>query len=142
MILYGAVYFLFLSKKNSPYQAPATETSQDETTAENSITVSVGAQNDSGESGTATFTEENGKTKVAVQITGAPTDVPQPAHIHSGSCLTLGDIVYPLTNVVDGASETVLDVDLATLKSGLPLAVNVHKSEAEVSVYVACGDLN
>jgi hypothetical protein len=29
----------------------------------------------------------------------ATTDTPHPAHIHSGSCAQLGDVVYPLTDV-------------------------------------------
>ena len=141
-VIYAAVYFLFLSNKGSaPYQAPATQEVQEEITAENSITVAVGEENKSGESGTAVLVEEDGKTKVTVNLTGSPSGVPQPAHIHSGACPTPGAIAYPLTDVVDGVSETVLDVDLATLKAGLPLALNVHKSNEEIKTYVACGDL-
>ena len=74
-------------------------------------------------------------------LTGAATSTPQPAHIHIGSCPTPGAVKYPLINVVNGMSDTLLDVSLAQLKSELPLAVNVHKSAAEASVYVACGNI-
>ncbi|HET9661066.1 MAG TPA: hypothetical protein VFP05_12100 [Thermomicrobiales bacterium] len=33
------------------------------------------------------------------------TTAPHPAHIHSGSCTELGDVVYPLTDVSPGAAE-------------------------------------
>lgn len=112
-----------------------------EQVGDNTMTVSLAAQNDSGETGTATLTEKDGKVSVTVNVANAPEGVPQPAHIHSGACPTPGPVVYPLTNVVNGMSETVLDVDMATLRQGLPLAVNVHKSAAEVQVYVSCGDL-
>lgn len=105
------------------------------------MTVPLAAQNDSDESGTATLTEIDGKTTVSINLTGVIDDTPQPAHIHTGACPTPGDVAYPLTDLVAGVSETVLDVPLATLKSSLPLAINVHKSADEASVYVSCGDL-
>lgn len=144
VIVYTAIYFLFLSNKGSaPYQAPTTttETSQEETTAANSITVAVGEENDSGESGPADLVEEDGETTVSISLDGAPAGVSQPAHIHSGACPTPGEVIYPLNNVVDGISETVLDVNIEKLKSELPLAINVHKSSQEASVYVSCGNL-
>lgn len=138
-LIYAAIYFLVLKKDNNSYMAPAEQTSQEQ--SENSMTITLGAQNDSGESGTATLSETDGKTKVVVDVGNAPSGVPQPAHIHTGACPTPGGIVYPLTNLIDGTSETVLDVDLATLKSQLPLALNVHKSAEESNAYVSCGDL-
>lgn len=140
-VLYGAVYFLFLSKKGgSPYQMPAaTETSQ-EGNDQKVMNVVLSEQNSSGQPGTVTLTEVDGKTLVSIKL-DTPSGVPQPAHIHAGACPTPGTVIYPLTNVVDGLSETVLEVDLATIRSEFPLAVNVHKSETEASVYVSCGDL-
>jgi hypothetical protein len=44
----------------------------------------------------------------------ATTDTPHPAHIHSGSCAQLGDVVYPLTDV--GAEMAAMDM------SGTPMS--------------------
>ena len=143
-LVYGAIYYFYLNRNNTA----ETVTTEEEVTEEvveqpneNTMTVTLAAQNDSGETGTAILTETDGKTTVTVNVANAPEGVPQPAHIHSGACPTPGEVVYPLTNVVNGMSETVLDVDLATLRQGLPLAINVHKSASEVQVYVSCGDL-
>ena len=105
-------------------------------------TVRLDEQNDSGESGTAVLTEKDGKVTVSLNVTGGAPGVAQPAHIHVGSCPEVGAVAYPLTNVVGGKSETVLDVTLAQLAGEQPLGINVHKSAAEAKVYVACGDLN
>jgi hypothetical protein len=146
-LLYGAVYFLFLNKSTSPAATltPAATTptaaAAPTTAAMEPMSVTLNAQNTSGESGTAILTEENEKTRVVLSMSGAPKGTPQPAHIHSGACPKPGDVVYPLTNVVNGASETVLDVDMEALMQQMPLAVNVHKSASQAAVYVACGDL-
>ncbi len=103
--------------------------------------ISLAPQNGSKEDGTAVLSDENGKTKVVVTVSNEPTGTPQPAHIHVGACPTPGAVKYPLTNVVNGTSQTVLDVKLDDLKTMLPLAVNVHKSAEEVKVYTACGNL-
>ncbi len=105
------------------------------------VTVKLSAQNNSGISGTATLTEVDGKAQVKLALTGGLATLAEPAHIHLGSCAALGDVKYPLSNVLTGKSTTVLNVSLAQLKAGLPLAINVHKSVAEAGVYVACGDI-
>lgn len=106
-----------------------------------SIVVALSAQNDSGMNGTATLTDMDGSTVVKLDLTGAPAGVEQPAHIHTGSCANIGGVVYPLTSPLNGVSETTLGVSLEEILAGLPLALNVHKSNAESGVYVACGDL-
>lgn len=78
---------------------------------------------------------------VEIGVSGYPKDISQPAHIHFGSCKNLGPIKYPLTSVVNGQSETVLGGTLAQLRAELPLAINIHKSEAKPGVYVSCGDI-
>lgn len=142
LVVYGAIYLLFL-KKNSATPTPTDNVTSEQTTAKDAMTMTVQleAQNDFGESGTATLTEADGKTTVSINLTGVVDDTPQPAHIHNGACPTPGDVLYPLTDLVAGVSETVLDTTIATLRASLPLAINVHKSAAEASVYVVCGDL-
>lgn len=98
------------------------------------------AQNQSGQTGTMKLEEVDGQVKVTLDLTSLGSTA-QPAHIHLGACPTPGEVKYPLTNVVSGKSTTVLSVSMKDLLAQLPLAVNVHKSAAEASVYTACADL-
>src|SRR5215211_1780685 len=66
----------------------------------------------------------------------------QPAHIHSGTCAELGDVVYPLTDVdASGESITVVETSLADLSATGPYAINIHLSADDIGTYVACGDI-
>src|SRR5262249_5362038 len=73
-------------------------------------------------------------------LTGQPSGTVEPAHIHMGGCPGVGNVIYPLTSVSKGASTTILPVSLADLLKQEPFAINVHKSTAQIGVYVACGD--
>lgn len=107
----------------------------------NSRVFAIAAENASGELGTVTLTALGAKTRVVVAIANAPTNVPQPDHIHEGSCAKLNpNPKYPLTTLVDGLSTTIVDAPLAELIAG-GFAVNVHKSTNDIPTYVACGDL-
>lgn len=106
-----------------------------------SITVTLNEQNDSGEYGTATLTEVGGQVMVSISMIGSPTGVSQPAHIHTGICPDVGGVVHSLEFPLNGGSETTLATTFEELRSGLPLAINIHKSVPEASVYTACGDL-
>src|SRR3989344_5909031 len=128
ILVVGGIYWLM-------NQEPASQVSEP-------VVVALSAQNDSGMNGTATLTDMGSSTLVKLALTGAPADIVQPAHIHTGSCATIGGVVYPLTFPVNGVSATTLDVSLEAIMAQLPLALNVHKSVEEVSVYVACGDLS
>jgi hypothetical protein len=46
-----------------------------------------------------------------------------PAHIHSGSCAQLGDVVYPLTNVSANGMMTGMMAMAATPSTGMPAAM-------------------
>lgn len=132
VLLVGIFWFM-----GSSVEAPVAE----EGTGQ-SVTLALSEQNDSGISGAATLTVlEEGGTQVTLDLSGAPEDFAQPAHIHSGSCADIGGISYPLESPVNGQSVTMIDVSLDTLMSELPLALNVHKSPEELEIYVACGDL-
>ena len=104
-------------------------------------TLDLSEQNSSGESGTATLTADGEKTKVVISLDGAPSGVPQPAHIHKGSCANLDPTpAYGLENVMDGKSTTEVDEPLDELQDE-DYAVNVHKSGTDLKTYVACGDI-
>ncbi len=105
------------------------------------MTVKLDAQNKSNEMGTVTLQEVGGKVLVTVNVTGYTKGVTQPAHIHVGSCPNPGAVKFPMTSVLNGESVTTIDTTLAQLKAMGKLAINVHKSVAQSSVYVSCGDL-
>ncbi|HET6275123.1 MAG TPA: CHRD domain-containing protein [Candidatus Cybelea sp.] len=109
--------------------------------ATSTATVTINAQNASGESGTAMLTQQGSDVQVEIALTGTPATTPQPAHIHDGTCADLKGVVYPLTNVVDGKSTTVVkDVTIDKLLGGT-YAINVHESAANLGKYVACGNI-
>jgi len=131
---------LYMWSTSTGTQAPAsTEVSEQE--AMKKVVVNLQEQNESGESGTATITEMEGGVKVAVSLVGVPEGVTQPVHIHVNSCVNIAGVQYPLESLINGSSETMLEVSMAELQAGLPLSVNVHKSVEEISVYVVCGDI-
>ena len=107
-----------------------------------SVSVKMGAQNKSGETGTARLTAEGAdQTRVEISLKGGPKGVDQPAHIHEGSCAKLDPKPKQgLENVVDGKSSTVVPMSLADLQKG-GLAINVHKSKEDIKTYVSCGDI-
>ena len=111
------------------------------TAAANTMILQLAAENNSGETGTAVLTELNGKVTVVLTIIGEPAGASQPAHIHDGQCgPTLGKVVYPLTDVVNGVSTTTIDTTMAKLKSA-KYGLNGHKSAAEIGTYTFCGNL-
>ena len=127
------------SNKNVVENTPNTEETDNDETGK--IEVVLGEQNASGEKGTATLENVDGKAKVTLNVTGVPAGIEQPAHIHANLCANIGAVKYQLSNVVNGKSETTLLVSVEQLITELPLSINVHKSAAEISKYVACGDI-
>ena len=79
----------------------------------------------------------------------------RPAHIHSGNCVELGDVVVPLSDLTTPVSEGVGQVDRATPSesslTSVPMtldailsadhAINVHLSAERIDTYIACGEL-
>ncbi len=109
--------------------------------AQSPMTVTMKAMNGSGMDGTATLTDMGGgKTRVMLDLKNGPAG-PQPAHIHEGTCANLNPAPkHSLTNVVNGRSETMLNVSMSDLMMG-NMAINVHKSAQDISTYVSCGDI-
>lgn len=105
-----------------------------------SLSFDLSAQNDSGQNGTVTLVEVGDQVQVTIALSN-PTLAAEPAHIHRGACPTPGAVVFPLNDVVNGASVTLLDTSFDALRAEGALAVNIHKSATESSVYYSCGDL-
>jgi len=137
---------IFIALREPPEKAAEENAESEEVEqASRSIAFPISAQNSSGESGFVTIAEAEGKTRVVIDLGDVSADVLQPAHVHRGSCVELGEVKYPLAEVqkaqMGPISETVLDVPFEQLMSELPLAINVHKSQKESGIYVACGDV-
>ena len=104
----------------------------------------------------------------AQEVSGSPTaTVAHPVHIHTASCAVLGDIAYPLNDLVPpamgetppagmGAVPPDAEIDsMSTTTIQLPHkphddfdhfiagghALNVHLSAEEIGTYIACGDI-
>lgn len=97
---------------------------------------------DSGESGTATIARAaGGKLVVTITLTGEPAGVSQPAHIHPGTCAKLDPVPKTvLTDVVGGKSVTTIPAPSQPVSGSR--AIVIHKGPgADMSTYVACGDI-
>lgn len=92
----------------------------------------------------------------------AQDEVSHPAHIHSGSCAELGDVVAPLSDVSAAAinNGTPMAMDMVGSPNAIPAlssvttvelaladilaaehAINIHESAENIGNYVACGDI-
>lgn len=109
---------------------------------EEAVTLDLEEIDGSGIEGNVRLASMNGQTDVEVLITAGLEDgAVHPVHIHSGTCDELGDVVYPLEDIEGGVSETEIDAELTDLMDG-EHAVNVHVSEDEMDVYVACANID
>lgn len=106
-----------------------------------SVTLTLQEQNDSGITGEVELSPTSeGQLEVEIELDGSEGG-PHPAHIHRGSCAELDPTPeFPLEDVVDGRSETTLDISLGDLVLD-EYAVNVHESAENADVYVACADV-
>jgi len=105
-----------------------------------SSTLQLSPQNNSGISGTATFTRQADGLKIDLTVTGAGAG-PEPAHIHEGSCSQLNPTPqFTLSPVANGSSSTVVQTTIQSLTAS-PHAIHLHKSADELTVYVACADI-
>ena len=117
---------------NTTYIIPMTESS---------TTFDLDAQNDSGQSGTATITVEDAGAQVELNISAGSTGS-ELVHIHAGSCDVLGAVVHPLTSFGGGSggSSTLLTgVALNSLMTG-NMAINAHNA-ADPGVSTSCGNI-
>jgi hypothetical protein len=126
---------------NKPKDNQATSQSNTGASGQSPITVQLQPRGDSGVSGTATLTPKGNQTQVVLKLKGNTSNVAQPAHFHTGTCDNLApQPKYPLKDVVNGESTSVISATVAELTSS-PYTLNVHKSAAEMKSSVACGNV-
>jgi hypothetical protein len=103
-------------------------------------TISLATLNDSGVTGTVSFTDLGDKTEVELTVDPG-VNLDMPAHIHPGTCADLTpQPKFPLENVRNGASTTIVPASMAELFAG-NLAVNIHRSNDDLKSYTACVDI-
>jgi hypothetical protein len=86
----------------------------------------------------------------------AETMVPRPAHIHTGTCDEVGEVVGPLTDLTgatggDRVGQARRAISAESSFTNVPLTldailgadhvVNVHLSAEEIDTYIACGEI-
>lgn len=105
------------------------------------VSVKLEAQSNSGQNGIASLTSEGDATRVVIEISAMPAGVIQPAHIHLGRCGKLNKAPkWRLEDIRDGRSVSVVPVPLDVILKDKS-AINVHKSAAEMQIYVSCGNI-
>ena len=82
--------------------------------------------------------------------------VPRPAHIHTGTCSEVGEVVAPLTDLTGatggdrvGQSRRAIPAESSFTSGPMTLdailgedhVVNVHLSAEEIGTYIACGEI-
>ena len=124
------------------YSNRATDPGIEPVSTTESISIELSDYSGSGQSGTASLSEVDGKAVIEISVSGYDAQGPQPAHIHSGLCPRIGPVIHKLSDVIDGTSTTTLNIPLNdVLSSGDELNINVHASYDDFKTYTACGDL-
>lgn len=141
------IHFALAVAAAAALTVPAFATSNSKLNAQNmhskaALNINMGALNGSKEDGTASVKDVQGGVRVEIAIKSESSGMSEPAHIHKGTCAKLDPAPWkPLTNVVNGKSDTTVEgLTVADLKKS-HYAINVHKSASDLKTYVSCGDL-
>jgi len=96
------------------------------------------------------------ETDATPDTAGAATDEGRPAHVHTGSCDSVGEVVAPLTNLTAASgtpsgqfddNDNLVEYSFTNVPLSLDdmLAadhvVNVHESTENIENYIACGEI-
>lgn len=136
---------IFILTRQSLYQTPTPPPTSipsfnSAPVVKNDLSFSLDSLKDSTQSGSFTLSQHGDKTTVTIKLDGSPFNIEENAHIHSGICPNVGEVKYPLKDVVKGQSITTLNVSFEKLVSQLPLALNIHKAGTDISV--SCGNIS
>ncbi len=137
-VLIFAIIVVFLLKAHiltSPFKMPSLKLkSEGEVVLLNEISKS-------GIKGSAKISEEDKKAKVVINLVGVKSEDDIYMHIHKGRCPNVSEIIYDLNSLINGSSESKLEVSVKELIKRSPLAINIHKNEGKKEVVVSCGNL-
>jgi hypothetical protein len=99
-------------------------------------------RNESGVTGTVTLTSIGGG-RTLVEVAAVPNGHPDmPSHVHPGTCENMvPQPMFPLENVIDGVARTEIPISMDELEAET-VAVNLHYSNDQMEVSVACVDVN
>ncbi len=113
------------------------EVDQTEPFEARSITLELSEREAEGQYGTATLTAlDRQTTQVVLELFDGP-ERPQAAHLHNGTCRTVGEVVHELNALDSGRSATRVDASLEEIVDA-GLVVGVHASEDATSDHVLC----
>jgi hypothetical protein len=141
VVLGGVIFAMTSNDKSVPAQNANPNGTQGMGSMMGPVELTLNAQNNSKQNGKVTLLDQDGQTKVVIEVAPGPKGVQQPAHIHAGDCSSLGAVKYNLNPVVDGKSETILQPALHFIHGLGQTAINIHKSTSQPDVYAACGNL-
>ncbi len=96
--------------------------------------------NNSNQSGSAALVSENNQTRIIINLANSP-NYAQQVYILKGSCEQPGEIMYTLSPLINGQSETVIDLSLKNLFDQLPLTIAVYRETQTDQVNVSCGSI-
>ncbi len=103
------------------------------------ILIDLFKSNESGQSGIATVDEFAGQTQIVLQMVSWDEDIVQPAQIRSGNCGNIREVRYQLNNIVNGRSETVVNISARDVTGERPFVVVVYESLENPDSIVSCG---
>jgi hypothetical protein len=110
------------------------------TLPEETTVVTMQEFNNSNQFGSAALVPENNKTRIIINLANTP-NYPQQAYILQGSCEQPGNVIYTLSPLIDGKSETVIDLSLENLFDQLPLVIAVYRETPTAQINVSCGSI-
>lgn len=124
-------------KQMTPTPSPQPTGSQVRGAAPPAISIDLGA-GPANPLGSTVLVAQGEQTEVRVDLKPNGNNANQFAFIQQGTCHQLGPAKYPLSNVVNGSSRTVIGTNIGSLLSG-NLVVNVGPSVDQPNKSLACG---
>ena len=103
------------------------------------LTITLVEFNNSRQSGSAVLIPEEKQTRILVNLANARGE--QPVYISSGTCLKPFEVKYNLAPLINGQSETMLNLPLKDLLKQLPLAIIIYSPAQILERQTACGDI-
>lgn len=142
MVIVGILLFFGKGANTpSPQKSPQPKNIAQNAETTKELAVYLKAMNHYKQTGSASLTEKNGRVTIGISTTGEPKNVVQFANIYSGTCESLGNIKFPLANIINGSSQTDLETTIVNLQNSGPLALNINRTQGDNKNSVSCANL-